>query len=53
MQSPYIIDVHNNVDVVFFCFVLFFFVFLFKFYLFEIITVISTTDQFFNMLGIN
>ena len=26
MQSPYIIDVHNNVDVVFlFCFVLFFF----------------------------
>ena len=51
MQSPYIIDVHNNVDVVFlFCFVLFFF---FKFYLFEIITVISTTDQFFNMLGIN
>ena len=25
MQSPYIIDVHNNVDVVFlFCFVLFF-----------------------------
>ena len=28
MQSPYIIDVHNNVDVVFlFCFVLFCFVF--------------------------
>ena len=53
MQSPYIIDVHNNVDVVFlFCFVLFCF-FFFKFYLFEIITVISTTDQFFNMLGIN
>ena len=52
MQSPYIIDVHNNVDVVFlFCFVLF--CFFFKFYLFEIITVISTTDQFFNMLGIN
>ena len=30
MQSPYIIDVHNNVDVVFlFCFVLFFFLILF------------------------
>ena len=50
MQSPYIIDVQQ-----FWCgfFVLFCFVFFFKFYLFEIITVISTTDQFFNMLGIN
>ena len=34
MQSPYIIDVHNNVDVVFlFCFVLFCFVFLNSIYL--------------------